>query len=38
MRRQLDPIDLEFGFLAFILAIPLVKGGVQLAMAFFAAL
>jgi hypothetical protein len=38
MRRPIDPTDLEFGFLAFLLAIPLVKGGVELLMAAFAAL
>ena len=38
MRRPIDPVDLEFGFLALVLAIPLVKGSVQLLIAAFAAL
>ena len=38
MRRPIDPLDLEFGFVALLLAIPLVKAGAQLLMAAFAAL
>jgi hypothetical protein len=38
MRRRIDPVDLEFGFVAALLALPLVKGSVQLLMAAFAAL